>query len=95
MCLQQEGFSCFFGCALSPEIRVGSPEGGFYILGALPGFGGTQKPENTPLEVCCMSLVCCLLSKCLSVTPLNFCLGFSVLGLWVRVPPCDITEFVS
>ena len=26
----------------------------------------------------CVRLVCCLLSKCLSVAPLNLCLGFSV-----------------
>jgi hypothetical protein len=31
----------------------------------------------------CVSLVCCLLSKCLSVAPLNLCLGFSILRLWV------------
>jgi hypothetical protein len=103
MCLQQEGFSCFFGCALSPETRVGVPKIRSFNLGALPGFGGTQKPRM-PLGgmFVCVSLACCLclLSRCGTAefvswffsseivgSSTNLCLGFSVLGLWVRVLP--------
>ena len=36
MCLQQEGFLCFFGCALSlPRLEWGVPERGSYTYNLL------------------------------------------------------------
>jgi hypothetical protein len=46
----------------------------------------TQEPRKTPWRYVCL-YESCMLSKCLSVAPLNLCLGFSVLRLWVPVPP--------
>jgi hypothetical protein len=46
--------------------------------------GTPEDPLEVRLFVCILHVVCCL-----SVAPLNLCLGFSILRLWICVLVCE------
>jgi hypothetical protein len=83
MYLHQDSLFVIFGCTPNRELSGGFPTRFFHLEAPERSAWHPGTPKD-PLEICLfvwlLHVVCCL-----SVVPLNLCLGFSVLRLWICV----------